>query len=85
MFEANKKCNIQPIIIVMKRTKILTIDLYSMIWTSIFIWQTLLIYKDFFSNKTFDKCNVIYLNQFVLTDNDQIYYYNKSLFEIFPK
>ena len=40
--------------------------------------------KDFLSNKTFDKCNVIYLNQFVRTDNDQIYYYNKSLFERFP-
>ena len=40
--------------------------------------------KDFLSNKTFDKFNFIYLNQFVRTDNDQIYYYNKSLFERFP-
>lgn len=40
--------------------------------------------KDYLRNKSFDKCNVIYLNQVVRTDNDQIYYYNKSLFERFP-
>ena len=41
--------------------------------------------KKYLSNKRFNKCNVVYLNQVMHTDSNQIYYYNKSLFERFPK
>ena len=40
--------------------------------------------KNYLTNDRFKKCNVIYLNQVLHTDNEQIYYYNKSLFERFP-
>ena len=40
--------------------------------------------KKYLSNKRFNKCNVVYLNQVMHTDSNQIYYYNKSLFERFP-
>ena len=40
--------------------------------------------KTFLDRELFNNCNVIYLNQVVHTDNDQIYYSNKSLFERFP-
>ena len=40
--------------------------------------------KKYLSNKNFNKCNVIYLNQILHTDNEHIYYSNKSLFERFP-
>lgn len=40
--------------------------------------------KKYLSNKHFNKCNTIYLNQVMHTDSNQIYYYNKSLFERFP-
>ena len=39
--------------------------------------------KKYLSNKNFNKCNVIYLNQILHTDNEHIYYSNKSLFERF--
>ena len=41
--------------------------------------------KKYLTKSDFDKCNIIYLNHVVHTDNNQIYYYNKSLFERFPK
>ena len=41
--------------------------------------------KKYLSLKDFNKCNVIYLNHIIHTDNNQIYYYNKSLFERFPE
>jgi len=41
--------------------------------------------KTYLSDIRFNHCNVIYLNQVVHTDNEQIYYNNKSLFERFPK
>ena len=40
--------------------------------------------KNFLGKNIFKKCNVVYLNQVMHTDNDQIYYNNKSLFERFP-
>ena len=40
--------------------------------------------KKYLSNDCFNNCNVIHLNQVLHTDNGQIYYYNKSLFERFP-
>ena len=40
--------------------------------------------KKYLGNKNFSKCNVIYLNQILHTDNEHIYYSNKSLFERFP-
>lgn len=40
--------------------------------------------KRYLNKKQFHKCNVIYLNEYMHTDNDQIYYYNKSLYERFP-
>ena len=40
--------------------------------------------KAFLGRESFNKCNVIYLNQVIHTDNEQIYYSNKSLFERFP-
>ena len=41
--------------------------------------------KYYLNNKKFDKCKLIQLNRAVHTDNDQIYYKNKTLFERFPK
>ena len=41
--------------------------------------------KNFLSKRSFDKCDIIYLNHIIHTDNNQIYYENKSLFERFPK
>ena len=41
--------------------------------------------KDYLNQYHFKKCNVIYLNHVIHTDNDQIYYYNESLFKRFPK
>ena len=40
--------------------------------------------KDFLNEKKFDKCNLIFLNSIFHTDNDLLYYENKSLFERFP-
>ena len=39
--------------------------------------------KTYLGDIRFNHCNVIYLNQVVRTDNEQIYYNNKSLFERF--
>ena len=41
--------------------------------------------KQFLDSKKFNKCNKIYLNWVFHTDNDLIYYENKSLFERFPE
>lgn len=41
--------------------------------------------KDFLNEKKFDNCTKIYLNWVVHTDNNQIHYENKSLFERFPE
>jgi len=41
--------------------------------------------KQYITKKNFNKCNIIYLNHVIHTDNDQLYYYNKSLFSRFPK
>jgi len=41
--------------------------------------------KNYLNMECFSNCNVIYLNQVMHTDNEQIYYNNKSLFERFPK
>ena len=41
--------------------------------------------KDFLNKKKFKKCESIYLNWKLHTDNDLIYYTNKSLHERFPK
>ena len=41
--------------------------------------------KYFLNEKKFSKCEIIYLNLIVHTDNDQIYYENKSLIERFPE
>ena len=41
--------------------------------------------KSFLNDKRFLKSNLIYLNRVFHTDNNQIYYKNKSLFERFPK
>ena len=41
--------------------------------------------KSFLNDKRFLKCNLIYLNRIFHTDNNQIYYKNRSLFERFPK
>jgi len=40
--------------------------------------------KSFLNDKRFVKCNLIYLNRVFHTDNNQIYYKNRSLFERFP-
>ncbi len=32
----------------------------------------------------FNKCNIIYLNHVIHTDNNELHYFNKSLFERFP-
>ena len=41
--------------------------------------------KSFLNDKRFLKCNLIYLNRIFHTDNNQIYYTNRSLFKRFPK
>lgn len=41
--------------------------------------------KEFLSQKKFNKCQSIYLNWVIHTDNNLIYYQNRSLFERFPK
>ena len=41
--------------------------------------------KSYLSQKNFEKCNVIYLNHVIHTDNNEIYYRNKTLFERFPQ
>ena len=41
--------------------------------------------KDFLNEKKFEKCKSIYLNWKIHTDNDLLYYANKSLHERFPK
>ena len=40
--------------------------------------------KNYLGDNRFKKCNVVYLAQIMHTDNDQIYYSNKSLFKRFP-
>jgi len=40
--------------------------------------------KKYLGKARFKKCNVIYLNQVLHTDNDQVFYTNKSLFQRFP-
>ena len=40
--------------------------------------------KDYLDNNSFAKCHIIYLNQKIHTDNEQIHYYNESLFKRFP-
>ena len=41
--------------------------------------------KTFLKDKKFDKCKVIYLNERIHTDNNQLYYQNKSLVERFTE
>ena len=41
--------------------------------------------KDYLNQKQFLKCNVIYLNHILHTDNNQLYYKNESLFKRFPE
>jgi len=41
--------------------------------------------KLFLSKRNFGKCNIIYLNHIIHTDNNKINYQNKSLVERFPK
>ena len=41
--------------------------------------------KDFLLQKKFEECQSIYLNWVIHTDNNLIYYDNRSLFERFPK
>jgi len=41
--------------------------------------------KDFLTNKKFDKCDSIQLNWVHMSDNNKIFYENKSLIERFPK
>ena len=41
--------------------------------------------KEFLGQPKFEKCNSIYLNWVIHTDNNLIYYDNRSLFERFPK
>ena len=41
--------------------------------------------KQYLNHACFKKCNIIYLNHVIHTDNNQIYYYNQSLFERFPE
>ena len=41
--------------------------------------------KDFLNQKKFNKCQSIYLNWLLHTDNNLIYYDNRSLFERFPE
>ena len=41
--------------------------------------------QKYLNQNQFIKCNAIYLNHIIHTDNDQIYYYNDSLAKRFPK
>ena len=41
--------------------------------------------KEFLKNKFFNKCQIIYLNWLMHTDNNHIYYINKSLFKRFTE
>ena len=41
--------------------------------------------KTFLSERRFIKCNLIHLNRLFHTDNNQLYYKNKSLFQRFPE
>ena len=41
--------------------------------------------KAYLKEKKFDKCKVIYFNEKIHTDNNQIYYQNKSVVERFPE
>ena len=41
--------------------------------------------KNYLNQNHFSKCNIIYLNHVIHTDNNQINYRNKSLFERFPQ
>ena len=41
--------------------------------------------KDFLDRKIFDKCQRIHLNWFVHTDNNQVYFHNRTLKERFPE
>ena len=41
--------------------------------------------KDFLNEKKFNRCQLIYLNLIIHTDNGHIYYQNKSLFERFKE
>ena len=41
--------------------------------------------KFFLNKKRFSQCQLIYLNLIVHTDNNQLYYENKSLFQRFPE
>ena len=41
--------------------------------------------KNYLIQKQFNKCDIIYLNNIIHTDNNNIYYYNKSLFQRFPQ
>ena len=41
--------------------------------------------KTFLPKRNFHQCNVIYLNHIIHTDNNQLYYQNKSMVERFPK
>ena len=43
------------------------------------------IIKDFLSDAKFKKCKIIYLNWLTHTDNDLIFYDNRTLFKRFPK
>ena len=41
--------------------------------------------KDYLKEQKFDQCKAIFLNELVHTDNDQIFYQNKSVIERFPE
>ena len=41
--------------------------------------------KSYLGQKNFEKCKIIYLNHVIHTDNNEIYYRNKTLFERFPQ
>lgn len=41
--------------------------------------------KEYLSQKHFNKCNIIYLNHVIHTDNQHIFYSNSSLVERFPE
>ena len=41
--------------------------------------------KDYLKEKKFNQCKAIFLNELVHTDNNQIYYQNKSVIERFPE
>ena len=41
--------------------------------------------KEYLSQNHFNKCNVIYFNHVIHTDNQQIFYKNNSLTERFPE